>query len=82
MATELAIYRDGDRYIVGRPEWQGRGVSTTYGVGEAATRRQAAEMVERYGRMTPEELEPMKRHFDTWDRFEDACDAGRYGAAW
>ena len=75
-------YRDGDRYIIGPTEWQTSAVSLTYGIAEAWGRADAKSFII-WARAAPAtEVEGRKRSFDTYDRFETACDRGDFGAAW
>ena len=75
------VYRDGERVIVGKPEWQ-TCTSLTYGVRDAFGRTELREALAEAARMSDAEADARKRGFESWGRFESACDAGMFGATW
>lgn len=79
--ANLKVYRDDDRFIIGRPEWQGCH-SMTYGVAVAFSRREAAEIIAECQGKSAAELDAMKRLYWTDGRFEEAEERGLFGAAW
>lgn len=75
-------YRDGESYIIGAAEWQTSARSLTYGITDTWEEGDVAKLIRR-AEVTPlARCEELKTHYNTWDRFEDACDAGEYGCAW
>lgn len=81
MTLNWQAYRDGDRWIIGAREWQGTAVSLTYGISEAYSRAEVQNDLA-WAKANPEAATARKRAYDTYDRFESACDAGRFGPAW
>lgn len=80
-ANDLKIYRDGDRYIIGRAAWQ-TCMSMTYGVAETYSRRGARQVASELSNKPLADIEAMKQTFWTDERFEQGCDDGLFGAAW
>jgi hypothetical protein len=82
------LYRNGDEVIIGAAEWQTRARSITRGIHvfwEGANREKPglfARAIERARMLPLETAEAMKKEYNTYDRFEDACDAGVYGEEW
>jgi hypothetical protein len=82
------LYRNGDEVIIGAAEWQTRARSITRGIHVfwAGANKEKPGLFARAiarARMLPvETAEAMKKEFNTYDRFEDACDAGVYGCEW
>lgn len=79
-------YRDGDRFIIGAAEWQTGACSMTYGIAtlycDESPKANLPRMIRR-AQITPaERCEELKHVFWTDERFETACDAGQFGAAW
>jgi hypothetical protein len=79
-------YRDGDRFIIGAAEWQTGAVSMTYGItsvyADEAPRVNVARAIRR-AQITPtDRCEEIKHVFWTDERFETACDDGKFGPAW
>ena len=81
LPNDLTVYRDGDRYVVGRSVWQDC-YSRTYMVADAYSRRELRAVVAEWAAKPLNEIEAAKRPTSTPDRFEDACDAGEFGVAW
>jgi hypothetical protein len=79
--TSLKIYQDQNRFIIGRSEWQSC-LSMTVGVLETYSRKAAIAERKRLEALPLETLEAAKKTYWTDGRFEVACDAGRFGAAW
>jgi hypothetical protein len=78
--TDLTIFRDGERYIIA-PKAQ-IGFSQTDGLWEAYSKRQALKLLAEARAMTDDEIKANIVTFWTNERFETACDAGHFGAAW
>jgi len=76
--NKFRAYRDGDRYIIGRPEDQ-TCYSQTRGFATAYSQHEAREKI-RELEANPPTREP--KVYWTDERFEDACDAGEFGPAW
>jgi hypothetical protein len=81
MASELKVFRDSDRFIIGAREWQ-TCLSMTMGVAEAYSVREAKALVQKWSSKSAQEIEAAKRVYWTDGRFEAACDAGRFGSPW
>ncbi len=75
------VYRDGDRAIIGRSDWQ-TCYSMTYGVADAYTRAELRQALARAAAMNDAEALAAKRVFWTDARFEAADRRGMFGAAW
>lgn len=86
-----AIFKDGDRFILGAREWQ-TCISMTIGLNgatfysdEVSKKDRPAYMRKliRRAQITPlARCEELKHTFWTDSRFEQACDDGVFGAAW
>lgn len=74
-------YRDGDRVVIGRKDWQ-TCYSATYGVTVAYTREEVAAALTWAEGLTDAEAAAAKRYFETPYRFERADRRGMFGAAW
>lgn len=81
LPNDLTVYQDGDRYVIGRSVWQNC-YSRTYIVADAYSRRELRAEVAHWSARPLDEIEAAKRVTETPDRFEAACDAGEFGAAW
>ncbi len=79
--TDLTIFTDTDRFIIGRRSDQ-TCYSMTTGVAEAYTKAEARRALNEARQMTEAQLEAAKRTYWTDGRFESACEAGRFGAEW
>lgn len=80
--TRFKLYRDGDRWIVGPERQSSNATSITEGYAETYHKSSARAIIAQLSVLNDEELEKRLRDFNTWDRFESACDAGRYGPEW
>ena len=84
------LYRNGngDEVILGAAEWQTRSRSITRGIhvfwdGDNEIKPGLFARAIARARMLPAETaDAMKKEFNTYDRFEVACDAGVYGCEW
>lgn len=74
-------YRDGERWVIGRADWQ-TCTSSTYGVTDAYSRDEVREALAAAGAMSDAEAEAAKRAFETPGRFERACGLGVFGPVW
>ena len=79
--NDLTIYRDGDRYIIGRAAWQ-TCHSVTYGVADAYSRSELRGAVAYARSLTIAQLEAAKQTYWTDSRFETACAKGLFGPDW
>ena len=79
--TDLAVYQDGNRFVVGRSIWQNC-YSRTYMVADAYSRRELRAVLADWSSRSVAEIEAAKTTTSTPERFEDACDMGRFGAEW
>lgn len=80
--NDWRIFRDADRYIVGRDSWQGSAVSMTDGVVQVGSRAEAQQMLQEVSEWTEAQAEAERRVYWTDSRFEEACDASRFGPDW
>lgn len=76
----MKIYRDGYRWIVG-PDEQGC-YSMTEGYSDHDSLKRAKIAAKELNKKTKEELDGMLMVFWTDERFEQACDAGKFGTEW
>lgn len=76
--NKFTAFLDGDRYIIGRASDQ-TGYSMTMGFASAYSKREAADLIRKFNADPPKQ-EP--RVYWTDQRFEIACDDGKFGAAW
>lgn len=76
--SEFRAYRDGDRFIIGRASDQTM-TSRTLGFASAYSEREAGELVKQFNAKPPAG-EP--KVYWTDERFETACDEGKFGAEW
>ena len=74
-------YRDGERWVIGRTDWQ-TCTSLTYGVADAYGRDEVHEALAGAAAVSDAEVEAAKRAFETPGRFERACGLGVFGPAW
>lgn len=79
--NDLTIYRDGDRYIIGRAAWQ-TCYSMTYGVADAYSRSELRAAVAYVRGLTLAQIDAAKRTFWTDSRFDVACAKGLFGPDW
>lgn len=79
--ADWLAYRDGDRWVIGRADWQ-TCTSITYGVADAYDRDEVREALAAAAAMSDADAETAKRAFETPYRFERACGLGVYGPAW
>lgn len=76
----MKIYKDGRRWIVG-PDEQGC-TSMTDGYADYDSYKQAKAGMERLKKLSTAELAAKLRVFWTDQRFEQACDNGKFGPSW
>lgn len=76
--SQFTAYLDGDRYIIGRAADQ-TCYSRTLGFASAYSKCEAAALVKKFN-ADPPKGEP--KVYWTDQRFEMACDDGKFGAEW
>lgn len=81
MTTDLTVYRDGDRYIIGRSSWQ-TCYSMTFGVADAYSRSEVRAILADLAKLPAAKIDEMKEVFWTDERFEAADARGLFGPAW
>lgn len=76
--SKFTAFRDGDRFIIGRASDQTM-YSRTLGFASAYSKREARELIAEFN-SNPPQRDP--KVYWTDERFETACDEGKFGAEW